>query len=362
MSKLKPRRARLATALLAALLPTLVCGAASALPDVIDRPSTASERAAQSLLLTVTRAGNRLVAAGERGIVLLSDDNGKSWRQARVPVSLTLTSVHFLNEREGWLTGHAGVLLRTADGGETWSKRFDGAEVAKIILDAELAKGTAGKPEQLAEAQRLMADGPDKPLLDVFFSSPQVGFVVGAYGLFLRTDDGGKTWSPSQERLPNLKGRHLTRVVSLGGELYVVGEQGAAYLSADGGATFTELNSPYRGTFFGVVAQSADEVVIYGLRGNAFRVGRHGTEWAKLAAPAPVTYSAAMRTGSGQTILASQTGDLLGSSEGSLSLVPVTVPTRTLVAAMAEAADGAVVVAGRGISRFTLAGATGGQQ
>jgi len=356
MAKMNICRMRLVVMLISAF----ACGTAWAMADVIERPGILSARAAQSLLLAVSRAGHRLVAVGERGIVLLSDDNGKSWRQARVPVSLTLTSVHFSDERDGWATGHSGVLLHTTDGGETWSKTLDGFQIAKIVLAAELAKGAAAEPGQLADAQRLVADGPDKPLLDVWFLSPQQGFVAGAYGLFLRTDDGGKTWSPWQTRLQNLQGRHLTRIASINGELFLIGEQGAAYLSADDGNTFKELKSPYRGTFFGVVALSADDVVIYGLRGNAFRVGRHGTEWTKLVTPTPVTYSASVRLASGETIIASQTGDLLRSVDGGASLAPGEVSIHTLTAAITEAADGTLVVAGRGISRLFLGTASGG--
>jgi len=337
-----------------AALMTLACSAAWGLTDVIDRPGVMSARAEQSLLLAVARAGHRLVAAGERGIVLLSDDHGASWRQVQAPVSVTLTSIHFVTERDGWITGHGGVLLRTTDGGETWSKRFDGIEVAKIILDAEVAKGSAADPSQLADAQRLVAEGPDKPFLDVWFASPQRGFVVGAYGLFLHTDDGGKTWLPWQTRLHSLRGRHLTSITGIDGELYIVGEQGTAYLSADGGNTFKELKSPYRGTYFGVVARPNGEVIIYGLRGNSFRVRRHGEEWTKVVTPTAVTYSASTRLASGETIIASQTGDLLRSASDGLSLVPHSPPVHRLTAAIAEAADGTLVVAGRGLSRLLL--------
>ncbi len=308
---------------IASLIYALVYGTAGALVDVIDHPSIASEHAGQSLLLAATRAGHRLVAAGERGIVLLSDDNGESWRQAQVPVSVTLTAAYFLNERDGWITGHSGILLHTTDGGDTWSKSLDGSKIAKIVLDAELAKGAAAEPGELAEAKRLVADGPDKPLLDVCFLSQQRGFIVGAYGLFLRTEDGGKTWSPWQTHLQNPNGRHLTRIASINGELYIVGEQGVAYLSADGGNTFSELKSPYHGTFFGIADLGAGGVLIYGLRGNVFRVGHHGTEWKKLATPMPVTYSSSARLASGETVIASQTGDLLRSVDGGNALVPI---------------------------------------
>ena len=56
-------------------------------------------------MLAVATVGNRLVAAGERGIVLLSDDGGASWRQARVPVSVSLTALQFVDGRTGRVRG-----------------------------------------------------------------------------------------------------------------------------------------------------------------------------------------------------------------------------------------------------------------
>ncbi|MFU0418243.1 WD40/YVTN/BNR-like repeat-containing protein, partial [Acinetobacter baumannii] len=76
------------------------------------------------MLLDATRAGKRVVAVGEHGIVLLSDDEGKTYRQARtVPVSATLSAVSFADEKHGWAVGQWGVILATSDGGETWVKQ-----------------------------------------------------------------------------------------------------------------------------------------------------------------------------------------------------------------------------------------------
>ena len=92
MHALSPLNRR--TALAAAIL-SLAClagpsyaASGSSVPDLLDLPARESARAQHSLQLAVTRAGNRLVAVGERGAVLLSDDAGRSWRQAKsVPVS-----------------------------------------------------------------------------------------------------------------------------------------------------------------------------------------------------------------------------------------------------------------------------------
>ena len=48
--------------------------------------------AASSPLLAIARAGSRIVAAGPRGHIVWSDDEGAHWTQAAVPVSSDLTS------------------------------------------------------------------------------------------------------------------------------------------------------------------------------------------------------------------------------------------------------------------------------
>ena len=70
--------------------------------DVLDTPSTITSLATRSLLNGITRAGKRLVAVGARGHILYSDDEGKSWKQASVPVSSDLTAVNFPTPQQGW--------------------------------------------------------------------------------------------------------------------------------------------------------------------------------------------------------------------------------------------------------------------
>ena len=53
--------------------------------------SIESAKAVESLLLDVAHAGARLVAVGDRGHILYSDDNGASWAQAKVPTRCFLS-------------------------------------------------------------------------------------------------------------------------------------------------------------------------------------------------------------------------------------------------------------------------------
>src|SRR5688572_33454441 len=74
--------------------------------DAANKPAAIEPLAANSLLLDLAVAGARLVAVGERGHVLLSDDQGATWRQATsVPTRVMLTSVYFVDGQYGWAVG-----------------------------------------------------------------------------------------------------------------------------------------------------------------------------------------------------------------------------------------------------------------
>src|SRR5438034_11738498 len=68
----------------------------------LQRPAPMVPQSMHGAMLAVALAGPRIVAVGERGVVLLSDDRGATWRQVAIPVSVTLTAVRFVNDKTGW--------------------------------------------------------------------------------------------------------------------------------------------------------------------------------------------------------------------------------------------------------------------
>src|SRR5512144_1373681 len=95
---------RSVAALALALAAASQAAAANASPPApVVAPAVHAVNAAQATMLAATRAGARIVAVGDHGIVLLSDDGGKSHRQAKlVPLDATLTSITFIDEKLGW--------------------------------------------------------------------------------------------------------------------------------------------------------------------------------------------------------------------------------------------------------------------
>lgn len=286
-----------------------------------DRPALQTRKASSSILMRVVRIEHRLVAVGERGIIVISDDNGSTWRQAKVPVSITLTSVTFTTPKKGWAVGHAGVVLSTEDGGETWIRKLDGRMVADLIFrdaakNLEQMPGNEAASKLLERAKRIVEEGPDKPFFDVYFMGEQTGFIIGAYGLILRTDDGGTSWLPWSSHITGPVDQHLYAVRAAGKDVYIVGERGLFLRSNDGGNEFNSVPTSYGGSFFAVSPDGQGGVVVGGLRGTVLRSQDQGNSFAKILVPASSPIIAASVLKDGKVLLVNQAGKAFRLAEG----------------------------------------------
>jgi photosystem II stability/assembly factor-like uncharacterized protein len=322
--------------------------------DSIDRPALIIHGAEHSVLLDVVKAGNRLVAVGERGVVVLSDDGGRNWRQASVPTSVTLTKVKFVTPQTGWTVGHSGVVLKTTDGGQTWIHQLEGKTAAKLALDAAQLNAdhagisNAAAQRVLADAQRLVSDGPDKPFLDLYFENEKSGYVVGAYGLIFRTEDGGATWKSWMNHVDNPRGMHIYSIVAQGSAFYLAGEQGLFLRSSDGGNKFILVKTPYAGTYFTAAILPAGEVLLGGMRGNAYRSTDQGKSFTKIEVPIPVSLSASVVMADGTAIFSNQAGMLLATNDKGQSMRPLATAGLPPIAGLAEAGNGMLMTVGYG--------------
>lgn len=320
--------------------------------DVLDTPAQRSPLAPNAILTGLARAGQRIVAVGQRGHVLLSDDAGKSWQQADVPVSADLVAVSFPTAESGWAVGHDGVVLHSKDGGRTWARQLDGRTLGDVLV-SHYAK--SGDDKWLAEAKRFAAQGAENPFLDVWFDDARNGFVVGAFGLALRTGDGGATWAPLMHLVDNAKALHLYAVRRIGGEVFIAGEQGLLLKLDRDSARFTALTLPYAGTLFGLVGK--DRVVIaHGLRGNVVRSADGGQSWQSVQTGVAVGLTASTLDERGRIVIVSQAGHVLVSSDNGASFAPLKLERPIPAAAVVSAGASALAIAGpRGVHTLPLA-------
>ena len=320
----------------------LIAMPALAVNDVLSTASLQTDLASENLLLDIAKAGDRLVTVGFRGHIIYSDDAGKTWQQAQVPVSVLLNAVSFVDDTHGWAVGHSGVILHTVDGGKTWLTQFDGNAANKMVItqaekrvevmQEKLDQATEDELEDLEykfeDAQYALEDarldaevGASKPFLDVLFSSRKEGFAIGAYGYFFKTKDGGMTWENYGTRIQNPDRFHLNAInIIKGGALFIVGEAGIIFRSKDGGESWQTLDSPYAGSFFGVIGtHERDAVIAFGLRGNLYRSQNAGNTWIAVDSGSEGTLMSAAISQEGDISVVGNSGTVLFSKDGGRS-------------------------------------------
>jgi photosystem II stability/assembly factor-like uncharacterized protein len=315
--------------------------------DTLEQSAQVSTLASRSALNAVAMAGERVVVAGVRGTILYSDDQGLHWQQASVPVTVSLTAMCFADATHGWAVGHRGVILATRDGGANWTRQLEGAQAAKAILQAR------HDPDQIDEARRWVAEGADKPFLAVQCLGEGRVLALGAYGLAFSTQNAGQRWQPALGLIDGSEAQHLNAVQTLGGRIYVAGEQGALMSIGNDLQGFTRFASPYEGSFFGLLATRNDNLLAVGLRGHVFRSADQGNSWQPVAMASNKSLTAATLLRDGSVLLVDESGQGWLSRDDGRSFRAVVPEERfPLIALLAMPDGGSLAVGINGITRF----------
>ena len=156
---------------------------------------------------------------GEFGTILYTSNGGRNWKlqtckdieppeeELFIMPKPTLYSVYFKDNKKGWISGIAGILLTTENGGRNW-KRIQSDTTYSIY-------------------SILLHDGR--------------GWALGAGGNYLITEDGGKTWKKKEDVIKN---RFYFQGLSFRDEKdgFVVGARGLVVHTKDGGNTWEMLS------------------------------------------------------------------------------------------------------------------------
>jgi photosystem II stability/assembly factor-like uncharacterized protein len=294
-------------------------------------------KAISSTLIDVAYAGSRrVVAVGERGIVLYSDDQGENWQQGKMPFFRMLTGVSFIDDKRGWAVGHQSMVFHTRDGGETWERQLDGfrfqekanvdnlrrTRAAYEALAAELEENPdASRELELEDALFAFEDAQlymEEPLVptnlhDVWFLDDSHGWAVGSFGRLIETSDGGASWVDSSHLVATQDGFHLNSITGTGdGKIIIVGEGGVVFRSTDVGKTWAQIDSGFYGSFFGSVYDPVNNLVTaFGLAGALYQSRDFGLTWNKLDGGVQGSLAGGTVTAQGNTVLVGPGGLVL---------------------------------------------------
>lgn len=205
----------------------------------------------QLLMLDVTVTADVTLAVGEKGLIMRSTDQGKSW-QAIVPAQdrgTTLTAVWLdTDNRFGIAVGHEGLILRTVDGGVTWDERhFDNERGSPLLAIAKTGDGTL--------------------------------WASGAFGRLMKSTNRGETWETLViEAAPDA---HFNAMIAdQNNRILIAGEAGLLLVSDDGGERWTRLPDIYNGSYFSaLVNPRTNQWLVLGMRGHIFYSNDFGMTW-----------------------------------------------------------------------------------
>ncbi|MDB5985110.1 MAG: h16 [Nevskia sp.] len=278
-------------------------------------------RPASTPMLAAAIAGTRIVAVGDHGVIILSDDNGKTFRQARaVPTRSLLTSLSFVDAQHGWAAGHDGLILMTQDGGDSWTLQHEDL------------------------------DG-DKPLFAIHFHDAEHGIAVGLFNAALRTEDGGAHWSSFELKPGASEDRHLYGIFTgRGNTLFIAAEGGTIYRSLDAGAHWDEVQTRNPGSFWAGLALNSGALLAVGQRGHVFVSRDNGSSWNEVASQTDQSLTGALQLADGSVLVTGLAGVTLHSGDDGQTFTAAARSDRTpLTVALPNGAGGALLLGGNGI-------------
>ncbi|MCA1564672.1 MAG: hypothetical protein LC803_03235 [Acidobacteria bacterium] len=286
------------------------------------RPARVLLLAAYSLLLTVpvaagewsaqtsgTMAWLRAVyfvdeargwAVGSRGALLATTDGGRVWAVRRAPTEDTLRDVYFVNERTGWLVCDRSIyllrtkeeprsyLLRTTDGGETWSRvEVTGADVDVLLTRVAFVDAARGWAFGEMGALYATTDGgaswkrqtlPTKHLLlgGAFLPAGQ-GWLVGAGNTILYNPDGARWLAGGSPASVETRFNAVSFVEQRRG--WAVGERGLVLATVNGGRAWFRQESNVDVDLLDVKFIDAEEGWASGAGGTIIHTTDGGANW-----------------------------------------------------------------------------------
>lgn len=225
------------------------------------------------------------VAVGDSGTVLLSTDDGQTWKNKSPKKFVTFNDVYsfsqnktfivgdssslflginsldslksiplekgftffkikFLDDNNGFITGNRGTILKTTNGGSSWNK---------------------------------VKTNTNEVVFDLSFFDSKNGYAVGWNGTILATANGGDTWNKLDVAGTDnyLKSIDVTKK----GYGIIVGGDGTILRSTNYGTTWEKVDIKWSGGFQKVKFLSEDYAIIIGSRGKLLVTKDRGETW-----------------------------------------------------------------------------------
>ena len=262
--------------------------------------------------VTITESGGIWVC-GYFGALYHSPDGGITWTKKDAGTTEGFLGIDFVGDKLGWIVGGNGIILHTKDGGETWERQVNPREEERLAYMAKRDPTDDSVPDiqeqrlfkvffsdenngwTVGEWGVILhtADGgntwvrqdfyEDAHLFDIYFLNNQEGWIVGEFEFIIHTTDGGQTWEAQREwgevKISSVSFRDSMHGVA-------VGVRGMVLITEDAGVNWNKVTPPMDETYQRVAfVPNTERVIAVGQRGAAMRSEDSGKTWSVFTLP-----------------------------------------------------------------------------
>jgi photosystem II stability/assembly factor-like uncharacterized protein len=233
----------------------------------------------------------------EHGVVLRSVNKGLNWTTSYENNAISMNALYFKTSQVGFALGDYLDIYKTQDGGLTWkhcvfrdtvnfnyrvvlrNMKFTNDSTAFVCGGDDFGNGVVLKSTDNGETwSKVMTD--DHEFRDLHFRSDKKGFLCG-YGVFYSSNDTGKTWNPS-----SLSDEFFTSFSFVNeSTAYMCGYNGNIYKSTDAGESWNQsrkgntLFSSKRNQFTAIEFSTTETGIAVGNAGFALLTTDGGKSW-----------------------------------------------------------------------------------
>ena len=226
------------------------------------------------------------------GIIIKTTDSGLNWEQTQVPD--ILLSIHFVDEKMGFVGGTGSHIYKTTDGGNQWTNISIASSPYLFIVSLYFVTSDVGfaivhnvgvdcRCSDIIRTQdggetwdRINEDSIIAYLYSLKFYDTMNGLIVGDDGTLLATTDGGNTWECSNCQCIN----HIYDFCYMNENTIVsAGQGGKITCATDGGLMWDGLSQGTNARLTDVFFINTQTGFVVGENGTLLRTTNAGEKW-----------------------------------------------------------------------------------
>ena len=219
----------------------------------------------------------------------------QTWTRVRTETANDLVAVHFADAQHGYIAGAFSTLLKTSDGGETWTPVATPVSASFVSVAArsagEVFIGRVGLYRTSDSGSHWDTDvggfeASSGSIFDILFVSATNGFLTKSGGIFA-TVNGGTQWDPVADTglfLDDLHHAGGQTLFATGGitysEIFGFVSRGDMARSRDGGQTWEVLpQQPAINEIHAAVWENEQAGIVFTFTNKAHRTEDGGDTW-----------------------------------------------------------------------------------